>query len=70
MPLLKINKINFITMLSINFLKRQSLISEYFLYNPSQLQKNHLRLYNRFLSQFPIFTSGACTLYYINENNK
>ena len=25
-------------------LKRQSLISEYFLYNPSQLQKNHLRL--------------------------
>ena len=25
-------------------LKRQSLISEYFLYNPNQLQKNHLRL--------------------------
>ena len=25
-------------------LKRQSLILEYFLYNPSQLQKNHFRL--------------------------
>ena len=42
--------------------KRQSLISEYFLYNPSQLQKNHLRLQNRFLSQFPINWESKSTL--------
>ena len=42
---------------------RQSLISEYFLYNPSQLQKNHLRLLNRFLSQFPIDWESKSALY-------